>query len=79
MMFCLAPPGMSPYAGILFVCPSTVMTEFQGMQTGFFLVTYCDLSYMSGFIIKILLIFYLYTGHLFFGVLFVPAVGTQFE
>ena len=38
---------------------------------------YCDLSDVSSCIIKISLVFF-YTGHLFLGVLFVLAVGTQF-
>ena len=38
----------------------------------------CDLFYVSGCIIKILLVFF-YTGHLFWGSLFVLVVGTQCE
>ena len=39
---------------------------------------YCDLSYVSGCIIKISLVFF-YTGYLFWEVIFVLIVGTQFE
>ena len=39
---------------------------------------YCDLPDVSGCIIKIWLVFF-YTGHLFWGFLFILVVGTQFE
>ena len=74
MMFCLF--HQTHCLRLSFGCmPQHSDARIPGDANRIFPLAYCDLSYMSSFIIKIS---FLYAGHLFWGVLFVPVVGTQF-